>query len=33
MKISVLTTSYNRAGLLDKLYNSLIKNSNYGINI
>ena len=33
MKISVLTTSYNRASLLDKLYNSLIKNSNYGINI
>ena len=32
-KISVLTPSYNRASLLDKLYNSLIKNSNYGIDI
>ena len=33
MKISVLTPSYNRASLLDKLYKSLIKNSQYGINI
>ena len=33
MKISVLTPSYNRASLLDKLYNSLVKNSKYGINI
>ena len=33
MKISVLTATYNRAGFLDKLYNSLLKNSNYGISI
>ena len=33
MKISVLTPSYNRASLLDKLYNSLVKNSKYGIDI
>lgn len=33
MKISVLTPSYNRASLLDKLYKSLIKNSQYEIDI
>lgn len=33
MKISVLTPSYNRASLLDRLYNSLVKNSKYGIDI
>ena len=33
MKISVLTPSYNRASLLDKLYSSLVKNSKYGIDI
>lgn len=33
MKISVLTPTYNRAGLLNKLYDSLIKNSQYGIDI
>lgn len=33
MKISVLTPSYNRAGLLDNLYNSLLRNSQYGIDI
>lgn len=33
MKISVLTPSYNRASLLDKLYNSLVKNSKYGVDI
>lgn len=33
MKISVLTPTYNRANLLDNLYNSLVKNSNYGIEI
>ena len=29
MKVSVLTATYNRASFLDKLYNSLLKNSNY----
>ena len=33
MKISILTPSYNRAGLLDNLYNSLLRNSQYGIDI
>ena len=33
MKISVLTATYNRASFLDKLYNSLLKNSDYGISI
>lgn len=33
MKISVLTATYNRANYLNKLYNSLIQNSNYGVNM
>ena len=33
MKISVLTPTYNRANLLGKLYESLIKNSKYDIEI
>lgn len=33
MKISVLTPTYNRANLLEKLYKSLVKNSNFGIDI
>ena len=33
MKVSVLTATYNRASFLDKLYNSLLKNSDYGISI
>lgn len=33
MKISVLTPTYNREKLLERLYKSLIKNSNYGIEI
>ena len=33
MKISILTPTYNRANLLTNLYNSLVKNSNYGIEI
>ena len=33
MKISVLTPTYNRASLLKNLYNSLVKNSQYGIKI
>ncbi len=33
MKISVLTPTYNREKFLEKLYRSLIKNSNYGIEI
>ena len=33
MKISVLTPTYNRASLLKNLYNSLVKNSKYGIEI
>ena len=33
MKISVLTPTYNRANLLEKLYESLIKNSKYDIEI
>ena len=30
MKISVLTATYNRANLLNNVYQSLLKNSNYG---
>lgn len=33
MKISVLTPTYNRANLLDRLYKSLVKNSKYGAEI
>lgn len=33
MKISVLTPTYNRANLLKKLYESLVNNSKYGIEI
>ena len=33
MKISVLTPTYNREKLLKKLYESLLKNTNYGIQI
>lgn len=33
MKISILTPTYNRANLLKRLYNSLVMNSNYGIDI
>ena len=33
MKISVLTPTYNRAHLLERLYVSLVQNSNFGIEI
>ncbi len=33
MKISVLTATYNRGKYLEKLYQSLLKNSKYGVNI
>ena len=33
MKISVLTTTYNRANLLPRLYNSLIQNAESGVDI
>lgn len=33
MKISVLTSTYNRGDLLKKLYNSLIQNSNYNVDV
>ena len=33
MKISVLTSTYNRGNLLKKLYNSLIQNSNYNVDV
>jgi len=33
VKISILTPTYNRANLLTNLYNSLVKNSNYGLEI
>jgi glycosyltransferase involved in cell wall biosynthesis len=33
MKISILTATYNRAKLLNKLYTSLIENSKYNVNI
>ena len=31
MKISVLTATYNRCSDIEKLYNSLIVNKNFGI--
>lgn len=33
MKISVLTPTYNRANLLERLYKSLVQNSNFGVEI
>lgn len=33
MKISVLTPTYNRANLIERLYNSLVQNSNCGVEI
>ena len=33
MKISVLTSTYNRGNLLKKLYNSLVQNSNYNVDV
>lgn len=33
MKISVLTPTYNRANLLERLYESLVQNSNFGVEI
>ena len=33
LKISVLTSTYNRGNLLKKLYNSLIQNSNYNVDV
>ena len=33
MKISILTATYNRANYLNKLYASLVQNSNYNINL
>ena len=33
MKISVLTPTYNREKLLERLYKSLVKNSKYGVEI
>lgn len=33
MKISILTPTYNRENLLSKLYDSIIDNSNYGVEI
>lgn len=33
MKLSILTATYNRANYLNKLYKSILQNSNYGINI
>ena len=33
MKISVLTPTYNRANFLKNIYDSLVKNSNYGLEI
>ena len=33
MKISVLTPTYNRGELLERLYESLEKNSIYGVEI
>ncbi|MEI3411775.1 MAG: glycosyltransferase family 2 protein [Clostridia bacterium] len=33
MKISVLTSTYDRGNLLKKLYNSLIQNSNYNVDV
>ena len=33
MKLSILTATYNRANYLNKLYKSILQNSNYGINV
>lgn len=33
MKISVLTATYNRANLLKRLYDSIVKNLNYGVEV
>ena len=33
MKISVITPTYNRENLLERLYKSLVKNSKYGVEI
>lgn len=33
MKISILTATYNRANCLEKLYQSLLENSNYGVDL
>ncbi len=33
MKISVLTPTYNRGKFLEKLYSSLLENSNYEVQI
>lgn len=33
MKISILTPTYNREKLLERLYNSILKNINYGIDV
>ena len=33
MKVSVLTATYNRGKLLENLYNSILKNANYGLDI
>lgn len=33
MKISILTPTYNREKLLERLYNSILKNTNYGIDV
>ena len=33
MKVSVLTPTYNRANLLERLYTSLVQNSKFGIEI
>ena len=33
MKISILTATFNRAKYLNKLYHSILKNSNYGIHL
>lgn len=33
MKISILTATYNRGTYLSKLYNSLINNCKFGINL
>ena len=33
MKISILTATYNREKLLPKLYNSILENSNYDVNL
>ncbi len=33
MKISILTPTYNRGKLLERLYNSILKNLNYGLEV